>query len=191
VSDGAGEWSLTSNLRPATRFQVGIESQSDTYSNSRDRAADSLWHSLKLSESETDAPTVSLCSCRQNYHRKEICCRFCVYFFWWPMIPKTIDIPSKFMLISMRLMPEKNICLSAISSGLELAQALCTPSWHSGHFHFSSLIQCPDEIWHNSTGIPAVPFKEPLPAYSPSTQLSSGSITFGLNVTMPWMQWKQ
>jgi hypothetical protein len=33
--------------------------------------------------------------------------------------------------------------------------------------------------------IPAVPFKEPLPAYSPSTQLSSGSIPFGLNVTVP------
>jgi hypothetical protein len=48
-------------------------------------------------------------------------------------------------------------------------------SWHSGHFHFGSLVQCPDEIWHNSAGIPAVPFKEPLPAYSPSTQLSSGN----------------
>jgi hypothetical protein len=24
-----------------------------------------------------------------------------------------------------------------------------------------------------------------------SAQLSVGSITFGLNVTMPWMQWKQ
>jgi hypothetical protein len=35
-----------------------------------------------------------------------------------------------------------------------------------GHFHFGSLVQCPDEIWHNSAGIPAVPFKEPLPAYS-------------------------
>jgi hypothetical protein len=35
--------------------------------------------------------------------------------------------------------------------------------------HFGSLVQCPDgvEIWHNSAGIPAVPFKEPLPAYSP------------------------
>jgi hypothetical protein len=48
------------------------------------------------------------------------------------------------------------------------------------------------EIRHNSVGIPAIPFKEPLPAYapsiqlsSPSIQLSSGSITFDLNVTMP------
>jgi hypothetical protein len=39
-----------------------------------------------------------------------------------------------------------------------------------GHFHFGSLVQYPDE-----SGYPAVPFKEPLPAYSPSTQLSSGS----------------
>jgi hypothetical protein len=31
-----------------------------------------------------------------------------------------------------------------------------------------SLVHCPDEIRHNSAGIPAVPFKEPLPAYSPS-----------------------
>jgi hypothetical protein len=36
----------------------------------------------------------------------------------------------------------------------------------SGHFHFDSLVQCPDEIRHNSAGIPAVPFKEPLPAYA-------------------------
>jgi hypothetical protein len=40
-------------------------------------------------------------------------------------------------------------------------------SRRSGHFHFGSLVQCPDEIGHNSAGIPAVPFKEPLPAYSP------------------------
>jgi hypothetical protein len=61
------------------------------------------------------------------------------------------------------------------------------PSWHSGHFYFGSLVQCPDEIWHNLASILAVPFKEPLPAYSPCTQ----RITFDLNVTMPWMQWKQ
>jgi hypothetical protein len=35
---------------------------------------------------------------------------------------------------------------------------------------FGSLVQCPDEIRHNSVGVPAVPFKEPLPAYAPSTQ---------------------
>jgi hypothetical protein len=34
--------------------------------------------------------------------------------------------------------------------------------------HSVSLIHCPDEIRHNSAGIPAVPFKEPLPAYSSS-----------------------
>jgi hypothetical protein len=28
-------------------------------------------------------------------------------------------------------------------------------SWLSGHFHFGSLVQCPDEIWHNSAGIPS------------------------------------
>jgi hypothetical protein len=36
-----------------------------------------------------------------------------------------------------------------------------------GPFSLGSLVQCPDEIWHNSAAIPAVPFKEPLPAYSP------------------------
>jgi hypothetical protein len=55
----------------------------------------------------------------------------------------------------------------------------------SGHFHFGSLVQCPDEIWYNSVGIPN---NEPLPAYSPRTSLSSGSVTFGLNITMQWKQ---
>jgi hypothetical protein len=44
-------------------------------------------------------------------------------------------------------------------------------SWHSGQFHsVYGLIHYPDEIRHNSAGIPAVPFKEPLPAYSPNNR---------------------
>jgi hypothetical protein len=42
-------------------------------------------------------------------------------------------------------------------------------SWHSGQFHSVSLIHCPDEsdtIQRVLFSIPAVPFKEPLPAYS-------------------------
>jgi hypothetical protein len=52
-------------------------------------------------------------------------------------------------------------------------------------FSLGSLVQCPDEIRHNSAGIPAVPFNEPHPAYSPEHATVIGSITFGLNVTMP------
>jgi hypothetical protein len=56
--------------------------------------------------------------------------------------------------------------LQSPASRTGLSSSLDFASWHSGQFHSVSLIHCPDEIRHNSAGIPAVPFKEPLLAYS-------------------------
>jgi hypothetical protein len=70
-----------------------------------------------------------------------------------------------------RLLPDRiknNLVLGSDCTGLYGRQWTHGGAfWHSGQFYSVSLINCPDEIRHNSAGIPAVPFKEPLPAYSP------------------------
>jgi hypothetical protein len=62
-------------------------------------------------------------------------------------------------------------------SNLHIEPIFASDPGRSGHFHLVA-------SFNALTGIPAVPFKEPLPVYAPRTQLSSGSITFDLNVTM-------
>jgi hypothetical protein len=41
-----------------------------------------------------------------------------------------------------------------VRTKITLYIATIMSSWHSGHFHFGSLVQGPNEIWHNSAGIP-------------------------------------
>jgi hypothetical protein len=54
-------------------------------------------------------------------------------------------------------MVKLNTFLSWVVTGLSAA------SWHSGHFHFGSFVQCPDEIWHNSRPFPSKNRFSPIP----------------------------